>query len=104
MLTEHLVYRLIIILTAMIVSGCGSVEVGIGPAYLLNVPERHLTGSTQFHVSAVHRASISDRVTVETGWNHISNGAQIGIGGYPNRGIDIFSTQLKYRFHINRTP
>ena len=87
--------RLILIICVLL-GGC--VEIGIGVARVHNVPTSHLTGNEQFHISVTHRYDVSDKVVIETQWNHFSNGAQLGIGKFPNYGLDFYGSQVKYKF------
>jgi hypothetical protein len=85
-----------LIVACLLLSGC--VEVGLGVSRVHYIPDSHLTGHGQFHISVSHRHDISKNVVLETQWNHYSNGAQLGIGEYPNYGLDFYGTQLKYKF------
>ena len=85
-----------LLIVCLLLSGC--VEVGFGVAKVNSVPESHLTGHEQFHISVSHRHRVSESFVVETQWHHFSNGAQLGIGNHPNYGLDFFGTQLKYGF------
>lgn len=77
-----------------------SVNVGVGAAYVVNVPEKRLTGHEQFHVSVELEKPITDNLSVVTGWEHTSNGAHLGIGRFPNRGLDMIGTKFEYKFQF----
>jgi len=87
-------FKVAIVALALCLSGC--LEVGIGPAYVANIPKTHLTGHEQFHISVGNRTQLTENIVLQTEWNHFSNGAQLGIGRYPNYGLDFFSTRVIY--------
>ena len=86
------------VMLVLVVFLCGCVEIGLGVARVGNVPESHMSGSEQFHISVSHRYNVSEKVVIETQWHHFSNGAHIGIGNFPNKGLDFYGSQVKYSF------
>ena len=89
-------------LLLVLLSGCSpfSVNIGAGGTYVLDVPETRITGHEQFYFKLEVEKPVTDNLSVITGWNHISNGAQLGIGRYPNYGIDLFNAHVEYRFQF----
>jgi hypothetical protein len=81
--------------------GCSPVlHVGAGFGYVRDIPASHLTGHEQFHLKAEIEQPITDNLSLYGGWNHISNGAQIGIGKRPNQGLDIIGARVEAEFHL----
>lgn len=77
-------------------TGCSPVlHVGVGLGFVRNIPTGHLTGHEQFHLKVEVEQSITDSLSIYGGWNHISNGAQIGIGQRPNQGLDILGARVE---------
>jgi hypothetical protein len=85
----------------LLLTACGSIRVGAGGGYLDNVPD-NMTGNRQFHLSFEHEYELHDNWSVVTGWNHLSNGAGLGIGEYPNVGLNLYSSRVVYTFNLDR--
>ena len=90
------------ILFLLLTSACaniqqGKVYAGVGVAYIPTVPGDVMTGHEQFHISLDYVVQVTDIIDIRTSWNHQSNGAQLGIGSYPNQGFDSIGTQLVFR-------
>lgn len=87
--------KIILILSLFLFSGC--IEIGFGGDYLDHTNTNYMTGYKQFHISVANRIPINDKIILESQWNHYSNGARLGIGQYPNKGLNFFTTQFKIK-------
>jgi len=87
----------LILAAFLILTGC-SASITAGVAYINDVPASHITGHEQFHIGLEAEYKITDRLSCVSGWDHYSNGAQLGIGNYPNEGMDFFGFDVKYKF------
>ena len=93
-------HKLIIFISIIFLSACSpfSINTGLGGAYVNNVPETHITGHEQFHLSLEVEKPITENLSSFTGWNHYSNGSKLGMGKEPNHGLDFFGTRFVYKF------
>lgn len=90
------------ILFLLLTSACANIQqssilVGVGGAYIPTVPGDQMTGHNQFHLSLEYVVPVNDIIDIRTSYNHYSNGAQLGIGRYPNQGFDSIGTQFVLR-------
>ena len=106
--------RTFLLFTIFLLQGC-TLTAGIGGAFAPNVPREYITGHEQFHLSIEGEAPLRkmielmldpafklppwvDMCSIEVGAHHYSNGADIGIGRYPNQGLDFLGAQVKIKF------
>ena len=88
--------KLLLLITALLCGCSPVVKIGAGFAYVETVPGSHLSGHEQFHLSVQAQQPINDRWSIVGGWNHYSNGAGLGIGNWPNGGLDFYGVGLEY--------
>ena len=90
-----------LIIICMFLAGCSPVlRIGAGFTYAEKIPTTHLTGHEQFHLSIELEQRMTEHWSVVGGYNHISNGADLGIGRHPNRGLDFYGARLEYRINL----
>jgi len=83
------------LLLILLLTGCQP-RFQAGFSFVENVPESRLTGHEQFHFAVQGTREISENVRLVGGWQHLSNGAGLGIGRLPNHGIDTFGIDLEW--------
>ena len=105
--------KTLMLCATILLQGC-TITAGIGGAIAPNVPREYIAGHEQFHLSIEAEAPLRDvlevlrypveklpawvdRCSLEASGHHHSNGAGLGIGRYPNKGLDFIGTQVKVK-------
>lgn len=91
----------LVVLICFVICGCSPVlRIGAGFTYAEKIPKTHLTGHEQFHLSLEVEQPLTDNLSLVGGYNHVSNGADLGVGNYPNHGLDFYGARLEYRINL----